>query len=73
MIKFNIIELLKKEGKSKYWLSQNSGISRTNLDNIIKGKTTSISFAYIEKLCFFLNCTPNELISITFKESYDYD
>ncbi len=73
MIKVNIVELLKKENKTKYWLCKKSGISRTNLDNIIKGNTSSISFDYIEKLCFFLKCTPNDLLDIKFKETYDYD
>lgn len=73
MIKININELLEKNGKSKYWLCKKSGISRTNLDNVIKGNTSSISFEYIEKLCYFLNCTPSELITIKFKSSYEYD
>lgn len=73
MIKINITELLTKKGKTKYWLCKKSGISRTNVDNIIKGKTSSISFEYIEKLCYFLECTPDELITITFRDSYDYD
>ncbi len=73
MIKVNINELLKKEHKTKYWLCKVSGISRTNLDNVIKGNTNAISFTYIEKLCYFLNCTPNELFTIEFEKSYDYD
>ena len=35
-----------------------------NLNRIINGKTTAISFKYIEEFCKYLNCTPGELISI---------
>ncbi len=71
MIKVNINELLEKNNKTKYWLCKKSGISRTNLDNVIKGYTSSISFEYIEKLCYFLNCKPNDLFTIEFKNSYE--
>ena len=36
-----------------------------NLNRIIYGYTTSISFKYIEEFCRLLNCTPGELITIT--------
>ena len=58
MIIINIEKLLTKINKSKYWLSQ------TNINKIIKGETTSISFNTIELLCEYLNCTPGELITI---------
>lgn len=64
MIKINIIELLKKNGKTKYWLCQRMNITSRNLNRIINGYTTSISFKYIEEFCKYLNCTPGELIEI---------
>ncbi len=63
MIKVNITEMLKKEGKSKYWLCQQINITSRNLNRIINGKTSSISFKYIEEFCKYLNCTPGELLS----------
>ena len=62
MIKINIEELLMKNKKSKYWLKQKMNLTSRNLNRIINGETTSISFKYIEDFCFYLNCTPNELI-----------
>ncbi len=62
MIKINIEKLLKKKKKSKYWLCQNMNITSRNLNRIIRGETTSISFRYIEEFCSYLNCTPGELI-----------
>ncbi len=64
MIKINIEELLKKNNKSKYWLKGKMNITSRNLNKIIRGETTSISFKYIEDFCKYLNCTPGELISI---------
>ena len=64
MIKLNIVELLQKNNKSKYWLCQKMNITSRNLNRIIRGETTSISFKYIEEFCFYLNCTPQDLIKI---------
>lgn len=64
MVKFNIESLLKKNGKSKYWLYKNMNITSRNLNRIIYGETTSISFKYLEDMCKFLNCNLSDLISI---------
>lgn len=64
MLQFNIEKLLKKNKKSKYWLCQQMNITNRNLNRIINGETTSISFKYIEELCKYLNCTIAELIDI---------
>lgn len=64
MVVINVEELLRKQGKSKYWLCQKMEITNRNLNQIIKGKTKSISFKYIEQFCKYLECTPNELILI---------
>ena len=64
MVKFNIEDLLKKNGKSKYWLCKNMNITSRNLNRIIYGETTSISFKYLEDMCKFLDCELSDLISI---------
>ena len=64
MIKVNIVELLKKKNKSKYWLKQQMNITSRNLNRMINGETTSISFKYIEELCTYLDCTVDELLII---------
>lgn len=62
MIYFNIDDLLKKRNKSKYWLCQNMNITSHNLNRVIRGETTSISFKYLEDFCKYLDCTLDELI-----------
>ena len=37
-------------------------ITSRNLNRIIYGETTSISFRYLEELCKYLECDLNELI-----------
>ena len=64
MVKFNIENLLNKNGKSKYWLCKNMNITSRNLNRIIYGETTSISFKYLEDMCKFLDCELSDLISI---------
>ena len=54
MVKFNIENLLKKNGKSKYWLCKNMNITSRNLNRIIYGETTSISLIDDGK---FIACT----------------
>ena len=65
MVKINIVELLEKNKKTKYWLCKNMNITSRNLNRLINGYTTSISFKYIEEFCRLLNCSPGELITIT--------
>lgn len=64
MIYLNIEQLLKKNKRSKYWLCQNMNMTSRNLNRIIRGETTAISFKYIEQFCYFLRCTPAELITV---------
>ena len=64
MVNFNIENLLRKHGKSKYWLCKNMNITYKNLNRIIKGNTSSISFKYIEDMCKYLDCEIGELMYV---------
>ncbi len=64
MVNFNIEKLLKKKKKSKYWLCQKMDITSKNLNRVINGETSSISFKYLEEFCKYLDCTIDELINI---------
>ena len=65
MLNINIVQLLEKNHKTKCWLCKHMNMTSRNLNRIINGYTTSISFKYIEEFCKFLYCTPGELITIT--------
>lgn len=64
MVKINIVEELKKSKKTKYWLCKQMNMTSRNLNRIIRGETSSISFKYIEEICRLLNCTPGDLITL---------
>lgn len=64
MVELNVIEILKKKGKTKYWLFNQLDMSYTNFNNIVMNRTKSIKYDNIEKFCKILNCTPNELFKM---------
>ncbi|MBQ7132183.1 MAG: helix-turn-helix transcriptional regulator [Oscillospiraceae bacterium] len=65
MIKLNVLELLEKNGKTKYWLYKQLGMSYQNFSRMINNETKSIRYENIETLCLLFDCTPNELFEIT--------
>lgn len=64
MTKLNVIALLEKNGKSRYWLYKQLGMSYQNFKKMIENETRSIKLERIETLCLLLNCTPNDLFII---------
>ena len=67
MIKLNVLELLEKKGKSKYWLYKQLGMSYQNFSRMVNNQTKSIRYENIETLCLLLDCTPNDLFTITYE------
>lgn len=65
MIKLDVLSLLEKNGKTKYWLYKQLGMSYQNFNKMVNNKTKSIRYENIETICLLLNCTPNELFVIT--------
>ena len=63
MIRINIKDLLTEKEKSKYWLALRMSMTSRNLNNIINGETSSISFKTMNDLCKYLECTPGELFT----------
>ncbi len=65
MLKLNVLELLEKKGKTKYWLYKQMGMSYQNFSKMIKNETKSIRYENIETMCLLLDCTPNDLLVLT--------
>lgn len=65
MIKLDVLHLLEKNGKTKYWLYKQLGMSYQNFNKMINNETKSIRYENIEILCLLLHCTPNDLFVIT--------
>jgi len=65
MIKLDVLNLLEKNGKTKYWLYKQLGMSYQNFSRMINNETKSIQYENIDALCQIFNCTPNELFKVT--------
>ena len=65
MIKLDVLRLLEEQGKTKYWLYKQLGMSYQNFSKMINNQTKSIRYENIETMCLLLNCTPNDLLVIT--------
>ena len=65
MIKLDVLRLLEEQGKTKYWLYKQLGMSYQNFSKMVNNQTKSIRYENIETMCLLLNCTPNELFIIT--------
>ena len=61
MIKLDVLRLLEEQGKTKYWLYKQLGMSYQNFSKMVNNETKSIRYENIETMCILLNCTPNDL------------
>jgi putative transcriptional regulator len=62
-MKINIDEILKQQGKTRYWLSKQIGFTYPNLVKLCNNETSSIRFDILYKICIALNCTPNDIFN----------
>ena len=65
MIKLDVLRILEEQGKTKYWLYKQMGMSYQNFSNMVNNETQSIRYENIETMCLLLNCTPNDLLKIS--------
>ena len=65
MIKLDVLRLLEEQGKTKYWLYKQLGMSYQNFSKMVNNETKSIRYENIETMCLLLNCSPNDLFKIT--------
>ena len=65
MAKLDILPLLDQQGKTKYWLYKQLGMSYQNFSKMVNNQTKSIRYENIETMCLLLDCTPNDLFVIT--------
>lgn len=61
MIKLNVLNLLEKNNKTKYWLYKQLNMSYQNFNKMINNETKSIRYENIEIMCQVLECEPNDL------------
>jgi len=68
MVRLNILDLLEEQGKSKYWLYKQLGMSYQNFSRMVNNQTQSIKLDRIETFCLILDCTPNDLFAINLEQ-----
>lgn len=61
-MKITLNDTLKQKGKSQYWLSKQTGIAASTINNLCNNKTTSIQFDVLQKICTTLNCNVCDII-----------
>ena len=69
MVRLDVLRLLEKNGKTKYWLYKQLGMSWQNFSRMVNNETKSIRYENIEAMCLLLGCTPNELFVFTDDEN----
>lgn len=62
MVKLNALKLLEEEGKTKYWLYKQLGMSYQNFNKMVNNETKSIQYEMVDAMCNIFDCTPNDLL-----------
>jgi putative transcriptional regulator len=63
MIYIELDRMLKKRGKSLYWLSANAGVPYPTLWKLVKKEMqSSINLHVLSKICSALDCLPGDIL-----------
>lgn len=61
-MKITLNDTLKQKGYSQYWLSKQTGIAASTINNLCNNKTTAVQFDVLQKICTALNCNVSDII-----------
>lgn len=61
MVQLRILEILREQGHTKYWLFKQMDLSYQNFNRMVMNETSSIRFENLDKLSTILNCSVGEL------------
>jgi putative transcriptional regulator len=62
MIQPKLSEVLEDQGKSLYWLAQETGVAYSTLHKFNKAQTKGIDFRVLDEICAALNCQPGDIL-----------
>lgn len=65
MVRLRILDILKEQNHTKYWLYKQMGLSYQNFDKMIKNETKSIRFENLDLLSRILGCPVGDLFEQT--------
>ncbi len=63
-IKINLEKVLQEKGKSRYWLSKETGIHYKTIDSYYKNKIKRYEADSILKMCIALDCDAGDIIKV---------
>ncbi|MBR2949527.1 MAG: helix-turn-helix transcriptional regulator [Lachnospiraceae bacterium] len=61
MLRLRVLDILKEQNHSKYWLYKQMDMSYQNFSRIVNNETSSIRYENLEKLSKILNCPVGDL------------
>ena len=64
MIAFSLDEILKRRGRTAYWLAKETGISSVALWRLKTGRAGGIRFDTLERICSALECGPGDVLVV---------
>lgn len=62
MIRVELDEVLKSRGMTAKELCEAVGITEANMSILRSGKARAVRFSTLNKICYFLNCTPADIL-----------
>lgn len=65
MLRLRILEILKEQNHTKYWLYKQMDMSYQNFNRIVNNETTSIRFDKLEEISDLLGCPVGDLFEKT--------
>lgn len=68
VVQLRVLEILKEQEKTKYWLYKRMEMSYQNFNKMVTNQTKSIHYDKIQKLCELLECSVGDLFEITEEE-----
>lgn len=61
MVRLRVLDILKEQQHTKYWLYKQMDMSYQNLSRLLNNETSSIKFENLDKLSTILNCPVGDL------------
>ena len=65
MVRLRVLEILKEQNHTKYWLFKQMDLSYQNFNRMVMNETSSIHFENLDALSTILNCPIGDLFEKT--------
>lgn len=65
MVRLRVLDILKEQGHTKYWLYKQMDLSYQNFNRMVMNETSSIRFENLDKLSTILDCPIGDLFEKT--------